>query len=202
MFNFDELVKEQEKGQVVSSIVEETQETQEAPENSGEGQTREGRRFLALYEARVLQGKAFSRAGASLRQAKSEETVAFWGKYAILSSGFGGVESYKAPPYEEAALRERLKILGWKQKRLPSAFAAYCRKHKLSLSPFQAACVLQEEASRKAARREDELEILFPDSLLDFFVSRLRGDDSLPLDKVLTALSKAVKERLIQDGAK
>lgn len=199
MFNMETLIEAQ-KGQVVSGIL--SGETQEIPENSGEGQTREGRRFLALYEARILQGKAFSRAGASLRQAKSEETLAFWGKYAVLSSGFGGVESYKAPPYSEDILRERLKVLGWKQKRLPSAFAVQCRKHKITLSPFQAACVLQEDASRKAARREDDICIVFPDSILDYFVKILSGDDSIPLDKTLTALSKAVKERLIQDGAK
>lgn len=199
MFNMENLIQAQAKGQVVSSTIE---ETLQAPENSGEGQTKEGKRFLELYEARILQGKAFSSAGASLRQAKSEETLAFWGGYAILSQGFGGTETYKAPPYSEDILRERLAILGWKQKRLPTAFAAYCRKHKITLSAFQAACVLQEEASRKAARRDDDLVISFPDSVLDYFVKILSGDDSFPLDKTLTALGKAVKERLVQDGIK
>ena len=190
-------MENQAKGQIVSSVIEEISENQ-----NGEGQTKEGKRFLALYEARVLQGKVFSRAGASLRQAKSEETLAFWGNYAILSSGFGGIESYKAPPYQESVLRERLTILGWKQKRLPSAYAVFCRKHKIALTAFQTACILQEDASRKALRREDDITISFPDSVLDFFVSRLRGDDSIPLDKMVAALQKAIKQRLVQDGTK
>lgn len=187
-------VEEQAKGAIVEETI--------ALENSGEGQTREGKRFLALYEARVLQGKAFSRAGATLRELKSRETHAFWGDYAVLSQGFGGQENYKAPPYDESILRERLAILGWKQKRLPSAFAVQCRKHKITLTAFQAACVLQEDASRKALRREDDFQISFPDSILDYFVKMLSGDDSLPLDKTLIALSKAIKQRLIQEGAK
>lgn len=200
----ENLVQEIGKEEIVSAVISgESQETQEIPENStGEGQTREGRHFLSLYEARISAGKAFSRAGASLRQAKSEETLAFWGKYAVLSSGFGGVESYKAPPYSEDILRERLKILGWKQKRLPSAYAVFCRKHKITLSPFQAACVLQEDAARKALRREDDFQISFPDSVLDFFVKLSSSDDSIPLDKTLIALSKAIKERLVQSGTK
>ena len=195
MFNFEQLVENQAKGNVVSSIVSSEQETQE-------GMTREGKYFLSLYEARMNAGKAFSQAGASLREVKSRETLAFWGKYAVLSSGFGGVESYKAPPYSEDSLRERLKVLGWRQKRLPSAFAAYCRKHKITMTGFQVACALQEEAARKALRREEDFVVSFPDSVLDYFVNLLRGDDSLPLDKTLTALSKAVKQRLVQDGAK
>lgn len=195
MFNMETLIQEQAKGQVVSGIV-----SGETP--AGEGQTREGQYFLSLYEARLNAGKEFARAGSTLRELKSKETKAFWGSHAVLSQGFGGVENYKAPPYEEAVLRERLKILGWKQKRLPSAYAVFCRKHKITLSPFQAACVLQEEASRKAARRDDDLVISFPDSVLDYFVKILSGDDSIPLDKTLTALSKAVKERLVQNGTK
>lgn len=198
MFNFDQLVENQAKGQVVSSTIEEIQENQE----NREGMTPEGKRFLKLYEARLTAGKAFARAGSTLRELKSQETKAFWGKYAVLSEGFGGQENYKAPPYSEDILRERLKILGWQQKRLPSAFAVYCRKHKITLSPFQAACVLQEDASRKAARREDDFQIPFPDSVLDYFVNILRSDDAVPLDKTLIALSKAIKQRLIQDGAK
>lgn len=198
MFDFQELVQQQKKGAIVSSTIV----AQEQNQGNLEGMTKEGQYFLSLYEKRISAGKAFSRAGATLRELKSAETKAFWGTYAVLSTGFGGTESYKAPPYSEDILRERLKVLGWRQRRLPSAYAVFCRKHKISLTAFQAACVLQEDASRKAGRREDDLVISFPDSVLDFFVSRLRGDESLPLDKVLTALSKAVKQRLIQDGTK
>lgn len=183
------------KGTVVSGII--VSET-----SKKEGDTPEGRRFLEIYQARVASGKAFAAAGATLREMKSQETLAFWGAYAILSVGFGGTESYKAPPYDEESLRERLKALGWKQKRLPSAFAAYCRKHKITMTAFQAACVLQEDASRKALRRDDDIVLHFPDSVMDYFANLLSRDDAPPLDKTMIALSKTIRDRLVKDGAK
>lgn len=164
--------------------------------------TEKGQAFLDAYLYRVSAGKAFARAGQGLRAAKSEETLLFWGEYADETEGFGGALYYKAPAYNETILRERLKILGWTSKKLPSAIAAFARKHKLSLTDFEKAALDQEEASRKAARREEEATIDFPESVLLPLVAELKKEDGIALDKLMIALSKAIRQKLTEEKAK
>lgn len=160
------------------------------------GLTEEGERFLSLYLDRIREGKRFASMGQGLRFAKSEETLAFWGNYAISSQGFGGIEVFKAPVFNKSVLEERLKLLGWRNKRLPSGYVAFAKKHKISLTDFEKACYDQEQASRKAADREEVPTVVFPDAILDFFVDATKDDNSLPLGKIIIALETQVRKKL------
>lgn len=162
----------------------------------GGGLTEQGERFLALYLDRINQGKAFASAGQGLRAAKSEETLAFWGHYAVPSQGFGGTEVFKAPAFSKEILQERLKVLGWTNRRLPSGYVTFAKKHKIALTDFEKACYDQEQASRKAGEREETLDIIFPDNLLDYLINLTKDDNSPALGKVMTALEVAVRKKL------
>lgn len=175
--------KTRAKGSVVETIVSDTK-----------GLTKEGERFLELYLARLDAGKALASAGAGLRALKSEETLCFWGSYAVAKTGFGGQEVFTAPPYNESVLRERLKVLGWSNKRLPSGQVVHCRKHKITLSAFEKAAYDQESAARKAAQDAEKKTIRLefpPDTVkaIAGFVS-----DTVPLGDVIAALENSLKE--------
>lgn len=160
------------------------------------GLTVEGQKFLAAYESRVLCGKAFAEKSRTLRQAKSEETSLFWKQYAIAKEGFAGEESFVAPQYSESALWERLKALGWKSKRLPTAQKAHCAKLRIPLSTFERACLCQEEAARAALRKakEDSFSFVFPDGFVQVFAKCI--SDDAPVTQLLSALQRQAAEYL------
>lgn len=158
--------------------------------------TEQGEKFLSLYLDRISQGKAFASAGQGLRFAKSEETLAFWGSYAVSTQGFGGIEVFKAPAFSKEILQERLKVLGWTNKRLPSGYVTFAKKHKIALTDFEKACYDQEQASRKAGEREELLDVIFPDNIVDYFYNFTKEDNSPALGKLIAALEVAVRKKL------
>ena len=159
-----------------------------------QGITKKGQYFLECYEARQSGGKAFAAASQNLRELKSNETRAFFGKYAVPCTGFAGAELYKAPEFEEAMFRECLTEMGWTKKRLPTAQLAYCKKHGIEFSTFEKACLDMERASRKAGQRAEVVYLDFPDEIVSGVLSFV--SDELPLGKVMLGLERALKIKL------
>lgn len=185
------MTKVAEKTMAKGAVVESTVPT---VISETKGLTKEGERFLELYFARLDAGKALANAGAGLRALKSEETRCFWGGYAVPKTGFGGQEVFTAPCYSESVLRERLKALGWSNKRLPSGQVTHCRKHKIALSAFEKAAYDQESAARKAAQDAEKKSVR-----LDFPADTIKNiasfvSDTVPLGDVVAALENALKE--------
>ena len=178
------------KGAIVeTTIVSDSKETS--------GLTKEGKVFLDLYLSRKDAGKTLSNVAAGLRALKSEETRVFWGKYAILTTGFGGTECYKAPAFDKKIFEERLKALGWKFSRFPTAQKVHAKKHGLPFGTIEKAFLDQEEASRAAAKKEKEIpKFPFADDTLKDILRHV--SDEIPLGLVLESFSRAVKARFAE----
>lgn len=174
-------------------IVEETGQAPQAPQ--APRLTKAGQAFLSLYNARKDAGKDLARVGQGLRALKSAETRAFWGEYAVLSTGFGGVEVYKAPAFDKAIFEERLKVLGWPYKRFPTAQKLYAKKHGLPFGEAEKAFLDQEEAARAAAKKEKPVpDFQFSDDTLKDVLSFVSDDN--PAGIVLESLAKQVRKKL------
>lgn len=172
-----------------AAVVETAQET------GGLRLTEEGQKFLSLYSARKDAGKDLARVGQGLRALKSAETKTFWGDYAVLSTGFGGTEVYKAPSFDKGVFEERLKVLGWPYRRFPTAQKLYAKKHGLVFGECEKAFLDQEEAARAAAKKEKPV----PD--FEFLEETIKDvlsfvSDDFPAGIVLESLAKQVRQKL------
>lgn len=157
--------------------------------------TKEGQKFLSLYSARKDAGKDLARVGQGLRALKSAETKAFWAEYAVLSTGFGGTEVFKAPAFDKAIFEERLKALGWPYKRFPTAQKIHAKKHGLVFGECEKAFLDQEEAARAAAKKEKPVpEFSFAEETIKDVLSFVSDDN--PAGIVLESLAKQIRKKL------